>query len=217
MYFINMGQKTVVHLLRHGLVYNPEKIIYGRLPNFHLSKIGLEMAQNIAKLTNNKRIGLSKVSKIYSSPLLRAIETATPISKKLNLKIYKDNRLTESDSYFAGKKVTFHTLFQAAAKNYLKDPALPSWGEPHRWVQNRIVNIVQENVQKRAGKSTLLVSHQLPIWLGRLFYEQKKVKFFNATFRKCTVGSLTTFYFNNNGTFSHIKYTEQPAKLLKHQ
>ena len=28
---------TVVHLVRHGEVHNPEKVLYGRLPGFRLS------------------------------------------------------------------------------------------------------------------------------------------------------------------------------------
>ena len=28
--------KTVVHFLRHGEVHNPEKILYGRMPGYHL-------------------------------------------------------------------------------------------------------------------------------------------------------------------------------------
>jgi hypothetical protein len=32
--------RTVVHLLRHGEVYNPEAILYGRIPGFRLSDNG---------------------------------------------------------------------------------------------------------------------------------------------------------------------------------
>src|SRR5262245_46129533 len=32
--------KTVVHVMRHGEVYNPQKILYGRLPDYHLSERG---------------------------------------------------------------------------------------------------------------------------------------------------------------------------------
>ena len=41
-------ERTVVHLLRHGEVYNPEKILYGRLPGYHLSDLGHEMARIVA-------------------------------------------------------------------------------------------------------------------------------------------------------------------------
>jgi broad specificity phosphatase PhoE len=40
--------KTIVHLLRHGEVYNPTKILYGRLPGFRLSELGVQMAQAAA-------------------------------------------------------------------------------------------------------------------------------------------------------------------------
>ncbi|HEY8924868.1 MAG TPA: histidine phosphatase family protein, partial [Polyangia bacterium] len=41
--------KTTVHVLRHGEVYNPNKILYGRLPDFHLSELGKQMAKAAAE------------------------------------------------------------------------------------------------------------------------------------------------------------------------
>ena len=39
-----MGEPTtVVHMLRHGEVFNPEKILYGRLPGYRLSELGVQM------------------------------------------------------------------------------------------------------------------------------------------------------------------------------
>ena len=40
-------ERTVVHLLRHGEVDNPHKILYGRLPDYHLSALGREMAEAV--------------------------------------------------------------------------------------------------------------------------------------------------------------------------
>ena len=39
---------TIVHLVRHGEVFNPEKILYGRLPGYHLSARGESMAAAVA-------------------------------------------------------------------------------------------------------------------------------------------------------------------------
>ena len=39
---------TVVHLVRHGEVFNPDGILYGRLPGYHLSELGREMADTVA-------------------------------------------------------------------------------------------------------------------------------------------------------------------------
>ncbi len=41
--------RTVVHVLRHGEVHNPDKILYGRLPGFKLSELGRQMAKAAAE------------------------------------------------------------------------------------------------------------------------------------------------------------------------
>ncbi|MEJ7705361.1 MAG: histidine phosphatase family protein [Geodermatophilaceae bacterium] len=40
--------RTRVHLLRHGEVHNPDRLLYGRLPDYHLSDGGREMANKVA-------------------------------------------------------------------------------------------------------------------------------------------------------------------------
>ena len=44
-----VSERTVVHLLRHGEVHNPEKILYGRLPGYRLSDLGRAMAERAAE------------------------------------------------------------------------------------------------------------------------------------------------------------------------
>ena len=41
--------QSVVHLVRHGQVHNPDGILYGRLPGYGLSEIGRAMAQRLAE------------------------------------------------------------------------------------------------------------------------------------------------------------------------
>ena len=41
--------RTIVHLVRHGEVHNPEKILYGRIPGYHLSSRGHSMAARTAE------------------------------------------------------------------------------------------------------------------------------------------------------------------------
>ena len=43
-----MTEKTIVHVMRHGEVHNPDKILYGRLPDYHLSERGRAQAQAVA-------------------------------------------------------------------------------------------------------------------------------------------------------------------------
>ena len=40
---------TTVHLVRHGEVHNPERILYGRLPGYRLSARGEQMAQRVGE------------------------------------------------------------------------------------------------------------------------------------------------------------------------
>ena len=69
----SMTETTVVHVLRHGEVHNPTKVLYGRLPDFHLSALGVAMAERIAE-----RMHGEDVTYLVSSPLDRAQETAAP-------------------------------------------------------------------------------------------------------------------------------------------
>ena len=50
-----MTERTTVHLLRHGEVDNPEGVLYGRLPDFHLSDLGREMADRAALSAGRSR------------------------------------------------------------------------------------------------------------------------------------------------------------------
>src|SRR5437763_15184254 len=82
---------TVVHLVRHGEVHNPEGVLYGRLPGFHLSTAGRQMAEAVAAALARRDVGL-----VVSSPLERARETAEPIAAAHGLTVGTDERLLES-------------------------------------------------------------------------------------------------------------------------
>src|SRR5262249_36279987 len=83
--------KTVVHVMRHGEVYNPQKILYGRLPDYHLSERGRAQAQAVADW-----LALRDIVYVVASPLERAQETAEPIAARLGLPVDTDEDLIES-------------------------------------------------------------------------------------------------------------------------
>ncbi|MDU0938323.1 MAG: histidine phosphatase family protein, partial [Dermabacter sp.] len=68
--------ETIVHLVRHGEVHNPGKILYGRLPGYRLSERGEQMA----RLTG-AALAERDIAKVVASPLLRAQQTAKPIAE----------------------------------------------------------------------------------------------------------------------------------------
>ena len=58
------GDLTVVHLMRHGEVHNPEGVLYGRLDGFHLSDLGREMARLVAA-----HLAANDITHVVASPL----------------------------------------------------------------------------------------------------------------------------------------------------
>jgi broad specificity phosphatase PhoE len=86
-----MTEKTIVHVMRHGEVHNPEKILYGRLPDYHLSERGRAQAQAVADWLETRDIVY-----VVASPLERAQETATPIAERHGLPIDTDGELIEA-------------------------------------------------------------------------------------------------------------------------
>src|SRR5882757_7035773 len=93
--------RTTVHVMRHGEVFNPNKILYGRLPDFHLSELGRQMAKAAAEALAGR-----DVTHVVASPLERAQESAEPIAAEFKLDIATDIRLIESVNYFEGKRVS---------------------------------------------------------------------------------------------------------------
>ena len=88
---------TIVHLLRHGEVHNPEGVLYGRRDGYHLSDLGRQMADKVAAALVDRDI-----THVRCSPLERAQETAAPVAKEHGLDIVTDERVIESTNVFEG-------------------------------------------------------------------------------------------------------------------
>ena len=63
-----------IHLIRHGEVHNPDQILYGRLPRFRLTQDGWQQAR-----ATGARLKTCGINAVFSSPLLRARQTAQAI------------------------------------------------------------------------------------------------------------------------------------------
>ena len=192
--------RTVVHLLRHGEVFNPTKILYGRLPGFRLSELGVQMAKAAADSVAGHHI-----TRLVSSPLERAQQTAEPIAAQFKLPIGVDERLIESANVFEGKRV-------GVGDGALRDPFLPSWGEPYRMVAARMLAAAHAARDAAAGHEALCVSHQLPIWTLRRFLEHKRL-WHDPRKRRCALASLTSLHFADEQLVG-IGYTEPAAHLI---
>jgi broad specificity phosphatase PhoE len=199
---------TVVHVMRHGEVANPDGILYGRLPGYHLSDLGRRMADRVAEHLSGR-----DVTHVVASPLERAQETAEPIAKAHGLGLATDERLIEADNIFQGK--TFGVGDGALRKpgnwKHLVNPFRPSWGEPYVDQVVRMMSALSAAKDKARGHEAVVVSHQLPIWIVRSYVERRRL-WHDPRKRQCTLASLTTFTYQGDRIVS-VGYTE-PARDL---
>jgi broad specificity phosphatase PhoE len=194
---------TVVHLLRHGEVFNPEGILYGRLPGFHLSDNGRHQAEIVAKALTD-----ADLAAVVSSPLERAQETAAPIAEAHGLPVGTDERLIEAGNRFEGKKVSVGDGALRSPRHWplLRDPFTPSWGEPYLRVAHRMFGAVHRARELGEGREVLCVSHQLPIWTLRRFVSGQRL-WHDPRKRQCALASLTSLVFTGT-ELTDLRYSE---------
>ncbi|KGA13507.1 fructose-2,6-bisphosphatase [freshwater metagenome] len=196
--------------MRHGEVFNPEKVLYGRLPGYKLSALGLQMAERAAQYFKNNNLSL-----IVSSPLERAQQTAAPTANLHNLKPQLEELIIEAENVFEGKRVSVGDGALRDPRNWwhLRNPLKPSWGEPYKKVAQRMRSAIFAAKDLAKGQEALLVSHQLPIWIARLSAEGKSF-IHDPRKRQCSLASVTTFVFENDSLVA-VEYEEPAADLLK--
>ncbi len=195
--------RTVVHLLRHGQVENPNKVLYGRLPDFHLSEAGVLMAKRAAEV-----LATRDIVAVVSSPLERAIETATPVAERFGLTIRTDERLLEPTNHFEGRTfgVGDGALRHPANWRHLVNPFRPSWGEPYEAIAARMLAALASARDEARGHEAVCVSHQLPIWIVRRKIENHRL-WHDPRRRQCALGSLTSVEYDDD-RIAGLSYSE---------
>lgn len=199
---------TIVHLVRHGEVHNPEKILYGRLPGYRLSELGERMAERAGEFLSARDIAL-----VTASPLLRAQQTAAPIARPHGLEVGSDDRLTEAINYFEGHRMGHGEAAFHRPQNwkYFFNPLRPSWGEPYHEQVQRVMAAVADARESARGREAALVLHQLPIWLTRRAAEKKPLVH-DPRKRQCGLASVTSLVFSGDA-LARVDYAEPSADL----
>lgn len=194
--------------MRHGEVFNPDRILYGRLDGYHLSELGHRMATAAAESMKSRPI-----TALYASPLLRAQESAEPWSTLLNLPIQTEDRIIEPTNKFEGTRgVNAKLMRNPKYWGLIYNPLRPSWGEPFVDIANRVVAAMDDAWQKTDGGEVVMVSHQSPIWMAtrrvnglRLPHDPRK--------RRCNLSSITSFE-RVDGVWAEVAYQDPAQDLL---
>lgn len=194
---------AIVHLVRHGEVANPEGVIYGRIPGYHLSEDGVLMAKAAADFLSSRDVRV-----LRCSPLERAVETAAPIGQDFGLEAVTDERLIEPWNYFEGMRfgVGDGSLRRPQHWRHLCNPFRPSWGEPYVLIAARVLAAAADAAHAADGHEAVCVSHQLPIWSARRSVEGRRL-WHDPRRRRCALGSVTSLTYAG-GRVVNVSYAE---------
>lgn len=132
---------TLLLLIRHADNDQRKVRLCGRLPGIHLNSHGREQAEGLAK-----DLGEAPIQAIYSSPMERAVETATPLSVTLKLPLQVVDDLNETD-YGQWQGRTFRQLRRLKGwQTVLKTPSQVRFpdGETLLEVQQRTVAALEK-------------------------------------------------------------------------
>ena len=141
---------TTLYLMRHGQVHNPAEILYGRMPGYSLSDLGIEQAHAAGKWLEDKSI-----SAIYCSPMERARQTASIVAGyQTSLAPTSDERIIEVSTPYEGEPTA-----DLAAMGW----DLYSGNEPPheipQTVLERVLDFFQHVVDRHSGESVVAVAH----------------------------------------------------------
>ena len=196
-----------IHLVRHGEVHNPSRVLYGRLPGFRLSTLGERMAAAAALDLQNEH---APVSRILASPLQRTQESAAPVARRFDLEVELDERLIEPANHFEGR-VMARAVRDPRNWFALRNPRIPTWGEPYVSISARMLAAVADAWESTPDGDVVIVSHQLPIWMVHstvtgipLPHDPRK--------RRCALSSITTLE-RRGDKFVEVSYRDPAAGL----
>lgn len=184
--------KTTVHLVRHGEVYNPKKILYGRMPGYHLSSRGNSMAVATSTFFRGR-----DVVYLAASPLERAQETARPIAEVTGCEVHTREDILEAGNTFEGLRTKGwrSQLINPIRWRHMTNPLEPSWGEPYQEIFERMWSAVEDARSKAEGHEAVMVSHQLPIVMVQRHVQGKRLA--HAS-RNCDLASVTSLVFDGD-------------------
>ena len=198
----------LLHFVRHGEVHNPDRILYGRLEGFGLSERGQEMAGRAATL-----LATRDISRIVSSPLQRAVESATPVSEATGVAIDIDERLVEGFNRFEGGKLNIKRVAtDPGVWKFLYNPFRPSWGEPYRDIAARMLDIAEDAWNSVDEGEVVLVTHQVAIWILHRAVAGIPLPHMPNQ-RRCSLSSITTIK-KVSDKWKEESYREPAADLL---
>jgi len=194
-------------LIRHGENdYVKTGKMAGRIPGVHLNERGKKQAEALAEALKDVPI-----KAIYSSPLERTMETASPIAESHKLKIIQEPDLMDT---LIGKwqgrswKILRLTKAWKIVQNAPSRFRFPD-GESFPECQTRIVNVLERVIQKHNKPQDVIavVFHADPIKLAVAHFLGMPLDHFQRL--SCDTGSLSALH-AGEASANLIKLNQRP-------
>jgi len=185
----------MIIFLRHGQAENnTKKILAGRSPGVNLTETGIKQAEQAGLMLKSMNI-----SKIYSSPIDRALQTAEIVSKQCDQEVILDDRLIELDM---GKftKMPYDEIFSKHGNVFLKfyqgsEEVSENDVETFAQVQKRVFEMVDFVLSQHKNENIVLVTHMDPIkaMIGKVLNLKPETLF------ELIIANASLNIFKNNG------------------
>jgi len=193
-------------LIRHGENdFTKKHKLAGHLPDIHLNERGQKQSQELAEALKDVPI-----KSVYSSPLERAMETATPIASAHKLEVEIEERLIETDigrwqgRSIAALRLNRHWKVVQHAPSHAQFPE----GETFYECQTRVVAALDSICRKHKPKDIIAcVFHADPIKLAIAHYIGLPLDNFQRL--GCDTGSVTAIYIGEMGA-NLMKMNQRP-------
>lgn len=155
-------QTTTCFLTRHCDVANPNGVLYGHLPNFGLSAKGRAQGAALGRF-----LARFSVAAIYTSPLQRALETASLISDELPPGVPTIERpdLIEAEfgRYLQGTRHQDVVWKKPRWWVHMAWPGLLHGDESMAEMRDRVDRVIQEGLRQHPQSTFVCISHGDPI------------------------------------------------------
>ncbi len=156
-----MSHSTRIILVRHGETVANREFRYVGTRDDALTEHGQTQARQIAEA-----LSVLPVAAVYSSPRLRAYETALPVASRHGLTVQVVDELREGD-FGRWEGLSRAEVMAQDAQSLLdweRDTSLaPPDGESLDAMQRRVSAVVEKLVQTHPGQTVVLVSHVGPV------------------------------------------------------
>jgi broad specificity phosphatase PhoE len=146
--------------IRHGQVWNPDGLVYARLPGFHLSELGGSEAAELGGVLATRLVA------VHASPLDRAMETAAILAAPGELSVTPDERLLEWSFWVRWQGLTWNSIRERdpdLLRAYAEDPATASPEDTLQDAGIRVLAWAEDALRATPEGLVVGVTHEAPL------------------------------------------------------